>query len=223
MPPAQPVTVMAISSPWVWSSLCNRLGARGWVGGSCGKGWGRSHLALSRQPLSAPFLPVCVCGGEGCRRETIGLGGITVDGVYQNTLYFLPSLPSWPRRWPSLLPSTNLRPPSSLFQPRSPTQPGFSQPALTLRGRSRRASCEPRLRAPCPRLRSPFPDSMGTGRYHLVVKQGSDTLICLVALAAFVRSPEPQFPPGELEQEYLLFRVVVTTRAWGAHSRGQIA
>lgn len=82
MPPAQPGTATAISSPWVRSSLCKGLEARGSAGGTCGKGWGCSHLPLSGQPFSTPFLPVeGAVGGE-----LAGLGGITGQpGVYQHS------------------------------------------------------------------------------------------------------------------------------------------
>ena len=53
---------MAISSPWVCSSLCNRLEAKGWAGGTCGKGWGCSLLPQPAQPLRAPVPRVDVCG-----------------------------------------------------------------------------------------------------------------------------------------------------------------
>lgn len=139
MPPAQPGTATAISSPWVRSSLCKGLEARGSAGGTRGKGWGCSHLPLSGQPFSTPFLPVeGAVGGE-----LAGLGGITVDSlVSTSTLHFLPPI----------LPQTVAQPPSfhtfeaakqPLCHPLSSTWPLSSHPPLTLREKSRHVCCRP--------------------------------------------------------------------------------
>lgn len=55
-----------------------------------------------------------------------------------------------------------------------------------------------------------------------MVKQGSDMLICIMALGSLGELAEPQFPTWELEHEYLLFREVVTMRAWEHISEGRL-
>lgn len=56
------------------------------------------------------------------------------------------------------------------------------------------------LRDAGPRLRSPFPDCMGTGRYLLLFQQGSHTLVCIMALGSLCKLAEPPFPVWEPEQ-----------------------
>lgn len=89
-PPAQPGNAMAISSPWVRSSLCNRLEARGRAGGTCDKGRGCSHLPQSGQPLRAPVPRVQVRGGSSRTRVEWLWAARGLPAMFTS------SLPTWP-------------------------------------------------------------------------------------------------------------------------------
>lgn len=144
--------------------------------------------------------PFSTCG-EGCgERELTGLCGITVDSlVSTSTLPFLPPI----------LARKMAQPPS--FHEFEATKQPLCQPTLPYTASVLSPSPDPQrkkqacllpagLREPGPQARSPFPDSMGTGRYHLAFQQASDTLVCIVAPGSLCKLAEPPFPIWEPEQ-----------------------